>query len=71
MGMTEDDKRSCCLLEIQETEAKYTSLWPPPRSIGAQGKGPALRGLDSSTHGSGGQGGRLYSGPWPQQQSSW
>lgn len=23
MGMTEDDKRSCCLLEIQETEAKY------------------------------------------------
>ncbi|MGH0141521.1 UNVERIFIED_CONTAM: hypothetical protein FKN15_074171 [Acipenser sinensis] len=23
MGMTEDDKRNCCLLEIQETEAKY------------------------------------------------
>ncbi|KAM5186676.1 guanine nucleotide exchange factor VAV2 isoform 2-T2 [Callospermophilus lateralis] len=23
MGMTEDDKRSCCLLEIHETEAKY------------------------------------------------
>ncbi|XP_014399705.1 PREDICTED: guanine nucleotide exchange factor VAV2 [Myotis brandtii] len=23
MGMTEDDKRTCCLLEIQETEAKY------------------------------------------------
>lgn len=23
MGMTEDEKRSCCLLEIQETEAKY------------------------------------------------
>ncbi|XP_063139549.1 guanine nucleotide exchange factor VAV2 isoform X4 [Rattus norvegicus] len=23
MGLTEDDKRSCCLLEIQETEAKY------------------------------------------------
>lgn len=21
--MTEDDKRTCCLLEIQETEAKY------------------------------------------------
>lgn len=21
--MTEDDKRNCCLLEIQETEAKY------------------------------------------------
>uniref|UniRef100_A0A8C8FV49 Vav 2 guanine nucleotide exchange factor n=1 Tax=Oncorhynchus tshawytscha TaxID=74940 RepID=A0A8C8FV49_ONCTS len=23
MGMTEDDKRNCCLVEIQETEAKY------------------------------------------------
>uniref|UniRef100_A0A674AR99 Vav guanine nucleotide exchange factor 2 n=1 Tax=Salmo trutta TaxID=8032 RepID=A0A674AR99_SALTR len=23
MGMTEDDKRHCCLVEIQETEAKY------------------------------------------------
>uniref|UniRef100_UPI00398F13F6 guanine nucleotide exchange factor VAV2 isoform X3 n=1 Tax=Pristiophorus japonicus TaxID=55135 RepID=UPI00398F13F6 len=23
LGMTEDDKRNCCLLEIQETEAKY------------------------------------------------
>ncbi|XP_030879000.1 guanine nucleotide exchange factor VAV2-like [Leptonychotes weddellii] len=23
MGMSEDDKRNCCLLEIQETEAKY------------------------------------------------
>uniref|UniRef100_W5MAK3 Vav guanine nucleotide exchange factor 2 n=1 Tax=Lepisosteus oculatus TaxID=7918 RepID=W5MAK3_LEPOC len=23
MGMTEDDKRNCCLLEIQETETKY------------------------------------------------
>ncbi|XP_033832100.1 guanine nucleotide exchange factor VAV2 isoform X1 [Periophthalmus magnuspinnatus] len=23
MGMTEEDKRNCCLLEIQETEAKY------------------------------------------------
>lgn len=23
MSMTEDDKRNCCLLEIQETEAKY------------------------------------------------
>ncbi|XP_034283084.2 guanine nucleotide exchange factor VAV2 isoform X7 [Pantherophis guttatus] len=23
MGMTEDDKRNCCLLEIQETEGKY------------------------------------------------
>ncbi|XP_036276367.1 guanine nucleotide exchange factor VAV2, partial [Pipistrellus kuhlii] len=23
MGMTEDDKRTCCLMEIQETEAKY------------------------------------------------
>ncbi|KAI1900595.1 hypothetical protein AGOR_G00051540 [Albula goreensis] len=23
MGLTEDDKRNCCLLEIQETEAKY------------------------------------------------
>lgn len=23
MGMTEDDKRNCCLLEIRETEAKY------------------------------------------------
>jgi len=21
--MTEDDKRNCCLVEIQETEAKY------------------------------------------------
>lgn len=23
MGMSEDDKRNCCLVEIQETEAKY------------------------------------------------
>lgn len=23
MGMTEEDKRNCCLVEIQETEAKY------------------------------------------------
>ncbi|KAJ8263495.1 hypothetical protein COCON_G00159520, partial [Conger conger] len=23
MGMTEDDKRNCCMLEIQETEARY------------------------------------------------
>ncbi|TNN55984.1 Guanine nucleotide exchange factor VAV2 [Liparis tanakae] len=23
MGMTEDDKRNCCLVEIKETEAKY------------------------------------------------
>lgn len=23
MGMTEDDKRNCCLVEIQQTEAKY------------------------------------------------
>lgn len=23
MGMSEDDKRNCCLVEIRETEAKY------------------------------------------------
>lgn len=55
MGMTEDDKRNCCLLEIQETEAKYyrtlediekvggapaRSWWPP-----GPPQGPGLRGV--------------------------
>lgn len=57
MGMTEDDKRNCCLLEIQETEAKYyrtlediekvggarTSSWWPRGPLGraVAGRGPS------------------------------
>lgn len=53
MGMTEDDKRSCCLLEIQETEAKYyrtlediekvsLGFARSPGAQGLRGSGPVL-----------------------------
>uniref|UniRef100_A0A672KM86 Vav guanine nucleotide exchange factor 2 n=1 Tax=Sinocyclocheilus grahami TaxID=75366 RepID=A0A672KM86_SINGR len=34
MGMTEDDKRNCCLVEIQETEAKYYKTLEDIEKIG-------------------------------------
>lgn len=35
MGMSEDDKRNCCLLEIQETEAKYYRTLEDIEKVGA------------------------------------
>lgn len=40
MGMTEDDKRTCCLLEIQETEAKYYRTLEDIEKVGSA---PACR----------------------------
>lgn len=40
MGMTEDDKRSCCLLEIQETEAKYYRTLEDIEKVGRLSAGP-------------------------------
>lgn len=36
MGMTEDDKRNCCLLEIQETEAKYYKTFEDIEKVRAE-----------------------------------
>ena len=47
MGMTEDDKRNCCLLEIQETEAKYYRTLEDIEKVGAAARAtraPASRG---------------------------
>uniref|UniRef100_A0A452VGH2 Vav guanine nucleotide exchange factor 2 n=1 Tax=Ursus maritimus TaxID=29073 RepID=A0A452VGH2_URSMA len=35
MGMSEEDKRNCCLLEIQETEAKYYRTLEDIEKVGA------------------------------------
>lgn len=35
MGMTEDDKRNCCLVEIQETEAKYYKTLEDIEKVGS------------------------------------
>lgn len=44
MGMTEDDKRNCCLLEIQETEAKYYRTLEDIEKVGvAAGAAPDAR----------------------------
>lgn len=37
--MSEDDKRNCCLLEIQETEAKYYRTLEDIEKVGV-GRGP-------------------------------
>lgn len=34
--MTEDDKRNCCLLEIQETEAKYYKTLEDIEKVGTE-----------------------------------
>uniref|UniRef100_A0A7N6APA2 Vav 2 guanine nucleotide exchange factor n=1 Tax=Anabas testudineus TaxID=64144 RepID=A0A7N6APA2_ANATE len=36
MGMTEDDKRNCCLVEIQETEAKYFKTLEDIEKVGVR-----------------------------------
>lgn len=44
MAMTEDDKRGCCLLEIQETEAKYYRTLEDIEKVGVgQRRRPPLR----------------------------
>lgn len=47
MGMTEDDKRNCCLLEIQETEAKYYKTLEDIEKVGARPslESPALQSV--------------------------
>lgn len=52
MGMTEDDKRNCCLLEIQETEAKYYRTLEDIEKVDV---GPGLLGVlsQAGTQGSG------------------
>lgn len=34
--MTEDDKRNCCLVEIQETEAKYFKTLEDIEKVGVR-----------------------------------
>lgn len=61
MGMTEDDKRNCCLLEIQETEAKYYRTLEDIEKVGVAAgaaPGPCLPGASpqAGAPGSGGRG---------------
>lgn len=39
MGMSEDDKRNCCLVEIHETEAKYYKTLEDIEKVSATGGG--------------------------------
>lgn len=41
--MTEDDKRTCCLLEIQETEAKYLRTLEDIEKVGSAPRRRRLR----------------------------
>ena len=63
--MTEDDKRNCCLLEIQETEAKYYRTLEDIEKVGvAAGAalGPCLPGASpqAGAQGSGGYRKRIF-----------
>lgn len=53
MGMTEDDKRNCCLLEIQETEAKYYRTLEDIEKVGAAAGAPPQAGAQGSGDGRG------------------
>ncbi|KAK2503587.1 hypothetical protein MC885_020203 [Smutsia gigantea] len=51
MGMTEDDKRTCCLLEIQETEAKYCRTLEDIEKVHPLPFFPALQGSPQGVQG--------------------
>lgn len=58
MGMTEDDKRTCCLLEIQETEAKYCRTLEDIEKVRPLPFHPTPQGSPSVSGGAAGQGQR-------------
>lgn len=53
MGMTEDDKRNCCLLEIQETEAKYYRTLEDIEKVGGAAAIPVATGSAQGPWGGG------------------
>uniref|UniRef100_A0A8C6TDF5 Vav 2 guanine nucleotide exchange factor n=1 Tax=Neogobius melanostomus TaxID=47308 RepID=A0A8C6TDF5_9GOBI len=48
MGMTEEDKRNCCLVEIQETEAKYYKTLEDIEKVRASTLGSVVQVVRSS-----------------------
>lgn len=60
--MTEDDKRNCCLLEIQETEAKYYRTLEDIEKVGGAAAIPVATGPAAGPLG--GTATRRGLGPW-------